>query len=93
MALHVLATIASERIASCLSSLANDDYLLLAGDGVYALKQTAVFASCQTRAKKLLVLADDVHSRLPNYSLPVEAISYAQWVQLSISIGPVVSWY
>ncbi|HMW49784.1 MAG TPA: sulfurtransferase complex subunit TusB [Cellvibrionaceae bacterium] len=93
MALHVLATLHTDRLASCLASMGPDDYLLLLGDGVYLLQTAEILASCQASSRQVLVLTDDLRCRLPNAQPPVPTITYEQWVELSISAGPVVSWY
>lgn len=93
MALHVLATHHSTTTASCLTSVAKDDYLLLIGDGVYTLQAADLLAQCQTAAKQVLVLEDDLRCRLPNAQVALPMISYSEWVELCIAAGPVVSWY
>lgn len=93
MALHVLASINADCTNRCLASLGKQDYLLLIGDGVYALTAADLLTACQAAAREVLVLDSDLQCRLPGACPPIEVISIAQWVELSITAAPVVSWY
>ncbi|MFO1369594.1 MAG: sulfurtransferase complex subunit TusB [Marinagarivorans sp.] len=93
MTLHVLASYNFTTKAACLASLAQGDCVLLAGDGVYLLQSAEALASFEANAKQLVVLREDLNSRLPNTTTTLAVISYADWVELSIAAGVVVSWY
>jgi sulfur relay protein TusB/DsrH len=93
MALHLLASLNSGTLANCLASIGKSDTLLLLGDAVYALQSVEIIAACQAATPCIYVLADDQHARLPhlNHTLPV--INYIEWVNLTLTQTPVVSWY
>ncbi|RZA08281.1 MAG: sulfurtransferase complex subunit TusB [Moraxellaceae bacterium] len=93
MALHLLASINSESVARCHASLSEADSLLLLADGVYALQSEDIFADLSAVTNKIFVLAEDLHCRLPHLEPSISVIDYVQWVQLSITSAPVVSWY
>ena len=93
MAFHLLASLNSNTLANCLASIGSSDSLLLLGDGVYVLQSPQLLAACRAATGNIYVLAVDQQQRLPNTGVSVPLISNAEWVEMSLSLGPVVSWY
>jgi sulfur relay protein TusB/DsrH len=93
MALHVLASINSDTLAHCMAGMNSADSLLLLGDGVYVQQSAPQMTACREVTANLYVLAPDHASRLPHLTPAVTAIDYAEWVNLSLTCGPVISWY
>jgi sulfur relay protein TusB/DsrH len=93
MALHLLATFNSDSLRSCLASVGESDILLLLGDGVYLLQSVEILALCQAATSNLYVLSEDLQARIPEVKAVPRQINYAQWVDLTLTHNPVVSWY
>lgn len=96
MVLHLVSRspFTSSCLQDCLRLAADEDSLLLIGDGVYAALNDARPLQSH-RFAAIYALADDVASRGLGTSLPqaIEVIDYDRFVSLCCEADRTLSWY
>lgn len=82
-----------QAFSQALATIANDDYVLLIDDAVYALTGSTLHTVKQQQGH-WLALQDDLSKRgLPLQYDGIESINMDRFVQLSLSVKNCVSWY
>ncbi|GIU21847.1 sulfurtransferase complex subunit TusB [Shewanella sp. MBTL60-007] len=81
----------SDALSTCLRYIANNDSILLSGNGINCLLKA------EWRAKladlNVVVLQEDVNARgLQDYLKDVKQVSYNEFVELSLEHEKVISW-
>lgn len=75
------------RLASCLRVLGAEDGVLLCGDAVYALADSAALPR-----QRLYALAEDIEARAIAPGVPVQQVDYRGFVALSLEYARVNTW-
>lgn len=86
MTLHILSSIAANKVKACKQALQPEDSILLIGDAVHLANQFLDLPN-------ILVRQTDVGLRGINPPTSVRSISDDEWVTLTLNHQPVISWH
>ena len=91
MALHLISSINSDKLAQMRALLQEQDAIALIGDGVYA--QQHLQQQLQPLNQTIYVRSSDLKQRGLQPLAHVQSISDSQWVALTLVHAPVISWH
>lgn len=80
-----------DKARELLPSVAKDDGILLINDAVYWMRQANTMAQLPSNVT-VYVLESDASARGISISPPFKAITYSDWVELTLSYSKTVSW-